>query len=723
MRTVRNLPLIFRTFEVSLEEGVRALREEGRDLRELIGKGALYDVSFSSEEPANQWYWELGLIKETLSHSRSAVLLDRLKKTGAVLWNHDRFDQIGRIRDPRVDSDSKRLTGKLQFSRTQRGQDFELDAVDDIKVSVSVGYRAIEMKLVRRGDVEKGEIDEYLITKWEPHEMSVVSIPADVNVGIDRSEAEELVRRSGGATFPVEIEDGHAVEEVGTMKTKAELAAEAAAAAAVANGDDAAVAVADPPVTPTRSAAPAAGPDISLVRSDRDKEVAEIIQMCRQSGVETEAGGYIARGLNPQQAAYEIQKLRATVAVVQPGAEFAPKIAAKELEKYSIRKAILMTIPKSEGGMDWGGLEAEAHAEMEKQIPKEARRPEGIRGILVPSNIPCGDPRKAARAARDLGRPGADRLLRLLEDLAERAYPLDSVTATEGTEFKFTSAMPFIEQLRNRLITARLGARFYTNLPGPVGFPRQTAGATAAWQSAEAAAVADSMAAFELMTMTPKTLIATTGTTRQLLRMASEDFEALLRDDILKQHRVAIDTAAFVGTGASGQPSGLYVLSGIQSYDIGAGAGANGVPDYVDITSMIGLLGDANADDGAVAFAMTPLLAATLMRTLTFPAANTGTAIWQGTKPSEGLCAMYRALASNVLSKTLNNGVPTGGTEHGIVLGNYNELFIGEWGAFEIVADPYSSKKSGIVELTSFQMVDVNVRHQASFVKGINAIP
>lgn len=693
MPRTMQLPLLRRIFQVSIMGERRA--DDAQDPKEQIGQGRLYDVSISSELSGAQWYWDLGYVNETLSHKKSSVLLDRLKAAGPILWNHNRDDQVGRVFNPAVKDGH--LVGKMKFSRTQRGQDFELDAVDEIKGTVSVGYRALEMKLVRRGDREKGELDDYEVTQWEPHEMSMVSIPFDITVGMGREEAEELVRRSGGETFPVLIDDGEAVmEENREMKRKP---GDPPADEAEGGDEPTPVAAAAPVVQVVREA-PAEKP-----KKTRNAEIAEMVSMARANDLLDDVAPAVERGLTPEQFAHEILTKRATVAAAQPAAEVVHGIDRKDLAKYSIRKAILMQLPRSEGGIEWGGIEAEVHEHLDRTLPVSIKRHEGA--VIVPTNIQGPDPHAAQRAAKELG----------------RAYPLDSVTSTEGAEFKFTGAGPFIEMLRNRLILVRLGARFLSGLTQPISLPRQTGASNPIWQTAEAAAVADSMAAFDLMPLVPRTLIDTTGTTRQLLRLASEDFEALLRDDLLKSHRVAIDTAGFVGTGASGQPSGIYVLAGVQSYDVGAGAGANAAPDYIDITSMIGLLGDANADDGQVGFATTPLVAATLMRTLTFPAANTGQAVWSPTSPSEGNLGGYRALASNVASKTLNNGVPMGGAEHGLVLANWSELFIGEWGAFEIIADPYSSKKSGVIELTSFQMVDVNVRHGASFVKGINAIP
>jgi HK97 family phage major capsid protein len=229
------------------------------------------------------------------------------------------------------------------------------------------------------------------------------------------------------------------------------------------------------------------------------------------------------------------------------------------------------------------------------------------------------------------------------------------------------------------------------------------------------------MPAFDKVVLSPRALMTTTGFSRGLLVNSSWEMEALLGQLILAEDAAKIDTAIFVGTGASGEPSGIYVAAGIQSYDVGPGAGANAAPDYTDLVTMAGLAGDANAD-GSVAFATTPLVAATLKKTLTFPAASAGGPIWEGDWDS-GRAAGFPAIASNVLSKTLNNGVPGGGSEHGLVCGNFSDVLIGEWGAMEILVDAYTFKKVSRIELTTYHLVDVAFRHGASFVKGINAIP
>ena len=68
-----------------------------------------------------------------------------------------------------------------------------------------------------------------------------------------------------------------------------------------------------------------------------------------------------------------------------------------------------------------------------------------------------------------------------------------------------------------------------------------------------------------------------------------------------------------------------------------------------------------------------------------------------------------------------SGGAPTGGTNHGLIYGNWADVLIGQFGgAMEMIVDPYSLKKQGLIEVTSFQMADVAIRHPGSFAVGIN---
>jgi hypothetical protein len=48
---------------------------------------------------------------------------------------------------------------------------------------------------------------------------------------------------------------------------------------------------------------------------------------------------------------------------------------------------------------------------------------------------------------------------------------------------------------------------------------------------------------------------------------------------------------------------------------------------------------------------------------------------------------------------------------------------IGEWGILEIITDPYAKKKQGMIEVTSFLLADIQLRHGESFCKATGLIP
>ena len=131
-------------------------------------------LSFSSEAPVERWFGT-----EVLSHSPESVDLTRLNARAALLANHDLNDQIGVIENAKIENG--RGVATVRFSKSERGELFYQDLLDGIRSGVSVGYVIEEME-------EKSE-RVFEATRWMPHEISLVSTPADYSVGVGRSDA------------------------------------------------------------------------------------------------------------------------------------------------------------------------------------------------------------------------------------------------------------------------------------------------------------------------------------------------------------------------------------------------------------------------------------------------------------------------------------------------------------------------------------------------------
>jgi hypothetical protein len=50
-----------------------------------------------------------------------------------------------------------------------------------------------------------------------------------------------------------------------------------------------------------------------------------------------------------------------------------------------------------------------------------------------------------------------------------------------------------------------------------------------------------------------------------------------------------------------------------------------------------------------------------------------------------------------------------------LVFGNWNDLIIGQWGAIDVLVDPYTAGASGSIKIRLLQDLDIQIRHPQSF--------
>jgi hypothetical protein len=63
----------------------------------------------------------------------------------------------------------------------------------------------------------------------------------------------------------------------------------------------------------------------------------------------------------------------------------------------------------------------------------------------------------------------------------------------------------------------------------------------------------------------------------------------------------------------------------------------------------------------------------------------------------------------------------TGDNLSAILFGNWNDIWVGQWGGLDLIVDPYSAKKSGLLEVQIDTYWDVLVKQAASFAKVVDA--
>jgi len=149
--------------ELKLESGT--INEESRTI----------SAALSSEQPVERWFGN-----EVLDHSAEAIDLSRAADGLPMLFGHDNSQPIGIIENLRLDSD-KKLRGDLRFSpNNQRANEVWADVRDGFLKNVSIGYRINEW-------VENETDNTVRATRWQIYEGSIVPVPADSTVGVNRS--------------------------------------------------------------------------------------------------------------------------------------------------------------------------------------------------------------------------------------------------------------------------------------------------------------------------------------------------------------------------------------------------------------------------------------------------------------------------------------------------------------------------------------------------------
>ncbi len=151
-------------------------------------KDRTLNLSFSSEDPFERYFGT-----EILDHRPGSVRLDRIKRGGAVLLDHDTGKQVGVVEDAKIQGGKCRAT--VRFSKSDAGEEIYQDVIDGIRQNVSVGY------CIHKMVQEESDPDNpiFRATDWEPLEISIVAVPADISVGFGRAAA-------GGDKFETIIE-------------------------------------------------------------------------------------------------------------------------------------------------------------------------------------------------------------------------------------------------------------------------------------------------------------------------------------------------------------------------------------------------------------------------------------------------------------------------------------------------------------------------------------
>lgn len=162
-------------------------RDLSFDIRALDDEKRTFELSFSSEEPYQRWFGS-----EILSHEPGAIDLSRLNEIGVLLYNHNRDKVLGRI--DKAWTKDNRAYAQVTFDEDEDADVIYQKVKSKTLRAVSVGYSVDSWEEVAAGKTSSNGRHAgpcSVALKWQPYEISIVSVPADATVGVGRDMEEE----------------------------------------------------------------------------------------------------------------------------------------------------------------------------------------------------------------------------------------------------------------------------------------------------------------------------------------------------------------------------------------------------------------------------------------------------------------------------------------------------------------------------------------------------
>ena len=269
-----------------------------------------------------------------------------------------------------------------------------------------------------------------------------------------------------------------------------------------------------------------------------------------------------------------------------------------------------------------------------------------------------------------------------------RANGVLAQTAGAGAENIATEKLDILEPLRANMVMSQAGATYLTGLVGNISIPAYS-GSNVGW-AGEVAAAANGAGDWSEIKLQPHRITAYVDVSREFLIQSSNDAEAMLRRDIIAAIGNKLEaTILGADAGTNEKPEGLF--NGVTAMTTALKFG-----DIVDAEAEL----DAANVTGAYTYILSPKAKAAL-RTLSKDAGSGRFVLEDG--EIEGSKAL---VSSNVVAK-------------GMVVGDFSDYVIAQWGAIDLVVDNYSVATEGKVRLVVNAYFDAKPRRASSFVKRI----
>lgn len=375
-----------------------------------------------------------------------------------------------------------------------------------------------------------------------------------------------------------------------------------------------------------------------------------------------------ARGENRGLTAEETERLNAihlrmqeiNVEIASRGEEKPARNEPQRNERFSIRRAIVAAMNKE----SFGDAEARMFEEGEK-IGRGVNESTG--GIVFP--------------------------------LETRAAFTAATEAATGVVID-TDQMEMLLPLQPNLVLSAAGTRMLTGLRGNIVWPNYS-GSTVAWADENAAAADGAGTIGKGTVYTPKRLTAYVDFSKQLLVQENMSVEALIRQTLAVAIAQKIESTAFGNHAhATNTPDGFF--TGVTPTVVAL--------DWAAVVKMETDIDANNALLGNLAYIFHPTLIGKMKTTVKDASGAGGFIFGDGVT---GTVNGYKALRSNNMPK----GLGTAKDGAAVIFGNFADFFLGQWGAVDLIVDPYTQANKAMVRLVVNSYWDMGVVRAESFVK------
>jgi HK97 family phage major capsid protein len=598
-------------------------------------------LSISSERENEDWPGEFFI----LDHKPESIRMERLLTAGVGRDFHG-GDQVCSVE--RVEIVDAKLRVGCRFCSGERSQEIKTDVLRNVRRNASIDAEIHKAQLVEiRND---GMEEVYRAIDWEPFGFAFTPYPADITVGVNRTAEKQPkpVKRTKNMsdenkTTPVDpnavsLESLQAEALEKATKQVAEKLERAAKFESSAKATDAMLDLAEKHGC------------VSIAREAiKNGESLETFQ--------TKLLDHMDKNIKDR-----------TVGRQNPDAT-KTGMSDKDAKRFSITRACRLLIERR----PLDGIEGEMSKEIEKKVGR------GSTGLFIPAEV----------AETPLSRLSAGVQRHMMSRSTQVAG-----TFSLGGALVPTETLSMIELLRNMAVVMGLGARRLDDLQGDVTIPRQITATTIAAKG-ETETAAETNVTFDDIKLTPHRLTGFVPISKQLIAQSSEDVEALIREDLMKQLALQMDTEALYGTGADGQPVGLVNQTGINTITYGAAATWAKVVEHETTVEV------DNALLGSLAYLTSP--GAKGKWKTKSKDTGSGMFIW-----ADNMVNGYPAVSSNQIPAT-------GTYANRSIFANWSDMLIAFWSGMEIIVDPYSAKKTGKIEIQIEQLWDTALRHPESF--------